>query len=482
MISNGVERKIPLMKFLNEEQMASIHTATLKVLRTTGVRFLEPKARKLLADAGCQILEEDSVQFPETLVEECLARCPSSFLLKARQEEKSIRLGGDVLHFSSFPGMHTVDLDSWKSRVATHQEQNNGVIVLDALPNLHFLTPYTPYFKIEGVPPVMWILETTASQVRNTGKISRIGYQKESEIFAIQMAQALNMDFLCSVFASSPLTYYGETIQALFRFVEAGYPIHITSGGVMGGSLPATISGATVAHNAELMAGIVLIQLLRPGHGVVVNTFVNPMNMQTGNPSFGTIESSLHSVLFNQMWRKYGLPINNCLSGCVNSKRADYQCGYEKAMPALVSAISGANGVHLHGGIHAELTYHPVQSILDDDLAGAIGRFVRGVTADAESLAVDIISQVGPIPGHFLGHEHTRKFWRQEQFMPRVADRSPLSDLDSDEHDALANAKRRYMEILEQHQIQALDENKAREIQRILNDAERYYRENGELG
>jgi trimethylamine--corrinoid protein Co-methyltransferase len=482
MIAQGFERKIPLLQFLTEEQAESIHAATLKVLGRTGVRFLEPRALKILEQAGCQVVAEDRVQFPEKLVEECLAKCPSSFELHARQEGKSIRLGGDLVYFSSFPGMHTVDLDTWQGRVATRQEQDDGVKVLDALPNLHFLTPYTPYFKIEGVAPVMWILETTASQVRNTGKISRIGYQKESEIFAIQMAQALGMDFLCSVFASSPLTYYGETINALVRFVEAGLPIHITSGGVMGGSLPATISGATVSHNAELMAGIVLIQLLHPGHPVAVNTFVNPMNMQTGNPSFGTMESSLHAVLFNQMWRKYGLPINNSVSGSVNSKKADYQCGYEKAMPALISAISGANGVHLHGAIHAELTYHPVQSILDDDVAGAIGRFVRGVDTDAEHLATEIISQVGPIPGHFLGQEHTRKFWRQEQYLPRVADRSPLSELDPDAHDALANAKRRFAEILERHQVHSLDEGKAREIQRILNDAERYYRDKGELG
>ncbi|MCF8106081.1 MAG: trimethylamine methyltransferase family protein [Desulfohalobiaceae bacterium] len=478
---NGFDRDIPLLQILSEERMEAVHRATLETLRNTGVRFLDSKALQVLQGAGCRIVDDERVLFPEWLVEDSLTKCPSNFLLRSREPGRSIRLGGNAVYFSSFPGMDTVDLDTWKSRRATKAEQDDGVKVLDALPNLHFLSPYTPYFQIEGVQPVMWILETVASQVRNTGKIIRIGYQKESEIFALQMAQALDMDFLCSVFATSPLTYYGETLNALYRFVEAGFPIHITSGGAIGGSLPATTAGATVVHNAELMAGIVLIQLLRPGTSVVANTFVNPMNMKTGTPSFATIESSLHAVVFNQMWRRYGLPINNSLSGCVNSKKADYQCGYEKAIPTLVSALSGANGVHLHGGIHAELTYHPVQSILDDDVAGMIGHFLRGVDINEETLAANLISQVIPGAGHFLGEEHTLKWFKQEQFFPNVADRTPLNQSGPDGPDALSNAKKRMAEILEKHRPPLLNAGKDQEIERILEEARRYYKNKGEL-
>jgi trimethylamine--corrinoid protein Co-methyltransferase len=476
----GFERKVPVFQLMSEEQFEAIHRATLQTLRSTGVRFLYDKARDVLQEAGCRVVDEDRVLFPEGLVEECIGKCPSSFLLNARDSSRSLRLGGNTIYFSAFPGMRTVDLDTWEPRVATTKEQDDGVQVLDALPSVHFLSPYTPYFELEGVPPVMWILETTASQIRNTSKIIRIGYQKESEIFAIYMAQAAGMDFLCSVFASSPLTYYSESLAALFRFVEAGFPIHITSGGVMGGTLPATIAGATVVHNAELIAGVVLIQLLRPGTGIVANSFVSPMNMNTGNPSFGTIEGSLHAVLFNQIWRRYGIPINNCLSGCVNAKKSDYQCGYEKSIPALVSALSGANGVHLHGAIHAELTYHPVQAIMDEDVAGMIGRFIQGAEIDEETIAANLIAQVGCIPGHYLDKAHTRNWWKREQFLPLVADRTPLAEWMHDKPDALANARRRMEEILADHRS-TLPEPVDGEICRILDDARQYYRKKGEL-
>ena len=482
MILQGFERKVPIYKVLSEEQVATIHAATLETLKSTGVRFLDKKAIETLRNAGCEVVDNDRVLFPEWLVEDSINKCPSSFHLQARDPSQSLQLGGNRVYFSSFPGMRTVDLDTWEPRVATHEEQDNGVKVLNSLPNLHFLTPYTPYFEIKGVPPAMCILETTASQIRNTSKISRVGYQKESERFAIQMAQAVNVDILCSVFASSPLTYYGESIQALFRFVEAGFPIHVTSGGVMGGTLPATIAGATIVHNAELIAGIVLIQLLRPGHGIVVNSFVNPMNMNTGNPSFGTIESSLHSVVFNQIWRHYDVPINNSLSGCVNSKKIDYQCGIEKSIPALISALSGANGVHLHGAIHAELTFHPVQAIVDDDVAGMIGRFLKGVQIDDETLAINLIDQVGSIPGHYLGQAHTRQWWKSEQFMPAVADRTPLNDeWAKEKNDIVTNARKHCDHILKTHEPLALSAEADKDISRILKDARKFYTKMGEI-
>ena len=39
-------------------------------------------------------------------------------------------------------------------------------------------------------------------------------------------------------------------------------------------------------------------------------------------------------------------------------------------------------------------------SILDDNVAGWIGRFLEGVTVTDDTLAIDLINQVERIPGH----------------------------------------------------------------------------------
>ena len=122
--------------------------------------------------------------------------------------------------------------------------------------------------------------------------------------------------------------------------------------------------------------------------------------MRTGSPAFGAIECSIHHIVYNQIWRSYGLPINNAIIG--SSKQPDFQNGYEESMSCLLDAISGVNVTLIHGGISQELTAHPVQAILDDDVAGMIGRVMEGAEINEETLAIDLIKEIGPIPGFYL--------------------------------------------------------------------------------
>jgi trimethylamine--corrinoid protein Co-methyltransferase len=136
----------------------------------------------------------------------------------------------------------------------------------------------------------------------------------------------------------------------------------------------------------------------------------------------------------------------------------------------------------LHGGITGELTYHPVQSILDEDIAGMIGRFIEGVKVTDETLATEVIEQVGPIPGMYLDREHTRRCWKGEQFIPKVADRLSYPEwMDMGKKDALARAKERMQEILSTHKTVPLPEDQEEDINKILNEAEKYYKEKGML-
>ncbi len=97
-------------------------------------------------------------------------------------------------------------------------------------------------------------------------------------------------------------------------------------------------------------------------------------------------------------------------------------------MSCLLDAISGVNVTLLHGGISQELTAHPVQAILGDDIAGMIGRVMEGAEVNEGTLAIDLIKEIGPIPGFYLNSEHTRKWWKKEQFIPKVADRLTYPD------------------------------------------------------
>jgi trimethylamine--corrinoid protein Co-methyltransferase len=304
----------------------------------------------------------------------------------------------------------------------------------------------------------------------------------DCEVFNIQMAQALGVELSGAATSSAPLTWGGDAVNSARRMVEAGFPVSTIDGCIMGGTGPATVAGSVTVSNAEHLAMIVLTQLLKPGQRILVGHFSAPMNMATGSPAFGDIMASTSNAIWNQMWRHYGVPCGNGSPGYVVAKTIDYQAGYEKGMAGLLSALSGANHLLLHFGVSAEISAHPVQAVLDDDIAGMIGRFIAGEEISDETMAIALIHQVGPIPGHYLNTAHTRRWWKKEQYQPKAADRLTYPDwMASGKKTALDHAKGRVEAILASHEPAPLTPNQEADLERILAEARAFYRRKGLL-
>ena len=483
MARKGFTRTIKPLEILAEDQIEVVHQATLDVLRRTGVTFQSEWALGFFEGHGCSVDRQSMrVRFPDDLIADCLHRAPSSYRVEARDPANDLVLGGSTLYFTHSAGMQTVDLDTYEPRDPTASEYVDCVKVLDALPHLDFLACY-PYFGYEGLPPAMAIPESVALKMRFSTKHQCTCYSRDCEVFNIQMAQAVGQEITGTLTCSPPLTWGDDAVQAARRMVEAGFPVSTVDGNVLGGTGPATPLGTVVVCNAEHLSMIALVQLLDPGHRISVGHFACPMNMMTGSPAFGQIGGSISNVIWNQMWRHYGVPCANGSPGYVDSKIIDFQAGYEKGIAALASAASGVNFMLLHLGVSAEISAHPVQAILDDDVAGIVGRFIEGEIVSEETLAVDVIEDVGPIPGHFLGTRHTREWCRREQFVPRTADRSTYPEwVAQGKKSALDHAKVRLEDILATHEPKRLSPSQEEDVRRILEEAREYYRTHDGLG
>ena len=417
------------------------------------------------------------MRIPPGLVEECLSKCPSSFHMKARDLANDLQIGGDTLYFNPSPSLRIMDLDTWEARPATKKERDNALIVLDALDNVHALACYVPYFEVEGIPPAMAQPETVAAMLRNSTKIQvGAGYQLDSEIFNMAMAKAAGTEISLICDNVAPLTIPTDGAECIFRTVEAGLPICVNGGTIMGASAPATIAGSVVVSSAQNIGGIVLAQLIRPGSRIISGEFSPALEMRSGTPAYGGIESSVHSVVFNQVWRKYGIPTATGNYGVTASKIIDFQCGYEK-MGAMAAALAGSNVILMHGAGYGEISWHPAQAVLDDDIAGRIGHFLEGTLVNEETLAIDLINEVGPIPGMYLDKAHTRQWWQKEQFIPKAADRLTYPEwMEKGKKSALDYAKDRVEEILATHKPKPLTASQDEEIERILGEARTYYK------
>jgi len=481
MALRGFLRRFKPFEIISENQVEQIHESTLDVLAEAGVKVHHEEALKVYKKGGCTVdFDSKLVRFPPALVEECLRKCPSSFRVKSRNPEHDLVLGLDHVVFFNFPGRDIVDLTTWESRPPSRQEHIDLVTVLDALPSVHFLNNY-PYFGYRGIPENMKEMEGAAIRLAHSTKVTMEIANNDIDRFTFRMAKAIGTEIFANPNASSPLTCYTDQTNACFLAAEYDLPSMIWDGATAGSTAPASTLGAIISGNAEVIPYIVLLQLLKPGARVAVANLVLPQNMKTGAPAFGDIGVSLHLAAYNQVWRRYGIPMVASASGVSNSKIIGFQLAYEKTIPSLVAAISGSSAVQIHSSVYGEISSHPVQAILDDDIAHMIGRFVEGMEMNDDSLAVDLINRVGPIPGHFLGDAHTRRWWKREQYVTRSADRLTYPEWkNGGKMNEIDYAKQRLEEILSTHKVAPpLTAGEQGEIERILQEAREYYKKTG---
>jgi trimethylamine--corrinoid protein Co-methyltransferase len=481
-MTRGFTRKFKPFDVLSASEVDALEKAVLEVLERTGLKFevQQPKALKLFDEAGCRVdFEEGIVKFPPGFVQACIRNCPSSFHVEARDPKNDLVIGGNTVYFQPGPGMWYLDLDTHEPRLPTRQEFNDAVRVYDALPNLHHFHNNSPNTSIEGVHPLLSTVETYAARARFSTKANYFSQADENDRFNIEIAKVVGAKGLFGIGSASPLCWSDDAVSAEMRAVEAGIPVISCGGSVWGASAPATMAGELVTNIAEAMGPLILAQIMDPGHPVVPGTFTFPTNMSTGAPFFCNITVALASAGFAQFWRRHRIPTQLIEAAIPNAKIMDFQSGYEKGMNALVQAQAGGSIVWIHGTVHGELTAHPVQAILDDDIAGMIGRFLEGIEVNDETLAVELIQEVGPLPGFYLDREHTRTWWRREQYIPEAADTLTLAEWrKKGRKTALDLARERMDQLVKNHEISVpLTAGQEEDIDKILQEARGYYRD-----
>jgi trimethylamine---corrinoid protein Co-methyltransferase len=480
----GFTRKFEPLRILSTTQVEHIHSATLEVLEKTGVKFESGRALKLLKGSGCKVdFETKIAKFPPSLVEESIRRAPSSFSVKARVPEDDLRISPTTLYFMPAAGAKLHDEKTGELSISTLEQNNQGVRLCDALETVDFQASYCPFFELKDVEPVMLLAESQASIARNTTRVSRGAQATDSFIWEAQIANAVGKQLIGTMEGAAPLCFPEDAINAAFEYMDNNFPIWATGGSVMGGSSPVTVAGASITNNAEVLAAITLIQCYKQGHPVLANDFVIPMDMESGNLLFGALGSGFHQMAFNQLYRDlYRIPTSNAMAAFPNAKLIDYQNAFEKTHLAMSAALSGASMIAFLGSVSQELAWSPLQAVIDNDSANIIGRYIEGFEINSDTMAIDLIDEVGPSPGSYLGKKHTRENWKKEYYVPKVFDRLSYQDWErSGKASVIDKAKDRVNLILSEYEPKPLSDDEERQLKRILDDARAYYRKNGLL-
>jgi len=475
---SGTTHWEPAVRFeiLNEAARGAIHAAALEILESTGCLVESERGLELLRRAGAKA-EGSRVRLGARLVEKALATAPRNITIGDREGRPAMELGGRRVYFGTGSDcIFTRDLETGERRKARRQDIVDFALVSEKLESISFvmsmgLPADVPGERLDFEEFAAMVLATrkplvfTALSVPGLDRIRRI-----SEAAAPSPAEhAARPHLVLYAEPVSPLKHIGLSVEKLLYCAERGLPVTYSPGSMGGGTIPITCAGAVAVSVAEILSGLVIHQLVRPGAPFIFGGAIGVLDMSTMVNAYGPPEAPQWGTALAEMGAGYGLPTWST-AGCSDAKLFDGQAAAESALTVAWAALGGANLVHDVGYLESGLTSSLPLLVASDELIAVVRRMAGPVRLSRESLAIEAMSRVGP-GGNFLADEHTLEHFREEHWFARLADRRNFQGwLEAGGADYGERCRARARELLrEPHEGQAGPE-VARRVQAILDE------------
>jgi trimethylamine--corrinoid protein Co-methyltransferase len=469
------------LKVLSEDDIRQVDSAVLAVLSEVGVRVDYRPALEVFRDSGCRVdFDRRVVLIPEEVLRRALSTAPSAFTLYGKSREWDVHVDLDRIYtIGGSCALEVLDLDGVR-RKATLQDLVDLTRLQDALENLHIMHSLVVPQDIPqpGFERIMFatVMKHTTRNFYSQGQGGR-SIRDQVEMAAViqgsveEVKRRPIFTIVCCLI--SPLVQTAERVEELMESARFGIPLYIEVDNMAGATAPVTLAGALVEECANVLCGVTLAQLVNPGCPCIFSIASGILNMTNGQYSGGAPETGLLHAATAQMARFYGLPFQGGTG--IDATVPDAQAGYERALQVLTNALAGTNFIHLSVGMMEQMLLASYeQCVIDDEVLGAAFRIARGVEVNEETLAVEVIREVGP-GGNFLAHEHTARNFRREFWFPKITNRETYPGwMAAGGKDMRQRANARAREILATHDPRPLTPEQEREIDRIAQAAQQW--------
>ena len=466
---------------LSEREIQDIHDASIAILHDTGVMVHHEGILQLLGEAGAKIDQDHRMaRLSEKLIMDSIARAGKRYVLYGRDKSRAVRFGYGELILMSSPGQFGwIDAKTSQRRPATIQDAWDAIRLGDALDNINIVGAMAQPDEVSEKYRDVFL---TGELVKATTKPTRCWVRNGAtahyilEIYRTIAGgdAALRANPMVEAFLEpiSPLQLPRDGLDIVKEFAQAGQPVSIGPMAMTSATAPATLAGTLAQENAEILAGIVVTQLLAPGTAVTYGGIPHIMDPRTSICSFGSPEQGLMALAMAQVARFYGFPIYVNV-GLTDAKLPDAQAGIEKATTMLLGVLAGADTFGHCGICGADHAGSLQWLAFDNELMNYIKRITHGFEVNAETLATDIVKLVGPA-GNFLAEPHTVEHFRQELWLSdQLWTRQSYDGWQSQGGHSFADRLLEQVSgILATHTPQPLDEALSREIDRIVKYAD----------
>jgi len=464
---------------LSDEQCRRLFAAAIEVLERTGVVYYDKESIEIMKKAGC-FVEESRVRIPGKLVERALSSAPRKVTLSnSRTGQRVMEMEGNNAYYGT--GSDTpffIDPYTQNRIPASRETVAMATKVIDALENLNFVMSLG---IVQDVPQLVYDRYQFEAMVLNTSKpivitaIDIAGYAdiiEMCEIIAGGAAELRRNPFM-TLYAEpiSPLIHSEEAAQKLVLAGKKSLPVVYTPCIMAGSTVPVTLAGAMANGLAESLSGLVLNQLTNEGNPFIMGGVFTIMDQNTTIFSYGAPEFDLMMAALGDMSNYLDIPMFGT-AGCSDSKLVDAQAAIENAISIVLSAQSGANLIHDVGYIEHGNTASLESLVMCNDLIGYARMMTKGIDVSEESLALDVIDNVGP-GGNFLMEDHTLKHFKTETWYPELFKRMIYENWVKDGKKTLTDrANEKVKDILENYTPEPLPKDVQMKIKSIIERAE----------
>jgi trimethylamine--corrinoid protein Co-methyltransferase len=470
-----------MFQILSNEDVRRIHAGSLEILNDVGIVIHHESALRTLDESGATVdHQKQTVRIPPEMAAECTRQPRGLGTLAGRSREHDLIVEPGRTYTRCVSGsIYMIESENGTRRNATSTDVENFTKLQDALENISFCggSPYP-----SDVHPSMQDICQIGIMLRNTCKHIRFQPFSGTNLeYAAALAGAVvggkeelrkRPILSCITAPSSPLRYSREQVDIIVRSGHYGLPVMLGSTPTMGASGPVTLAGSLMLQNAEILAGIVLSQVMNPGAPLSYGPRMPTMDMRTGLSTWGSVEFGLAAAAAIQVGQAYGLEID-AYGPSTDAKVLDEQAAIERTFNALLPALAGAHIINGAGVLESILSVSMEQLVIDNEMLGMMFRLLRGIQVDEETLAQDIIRKLGP-GGNYLADRHTLEHFKAEHFIPELFDRRTRAAWErAGSKNVVTTSKEAVGRILMKHRVASLDKDVTSQMDAILDDAKK---------
>ena len=301
----------------DDNELYEIHQATLNVMEQTGIFVENEEALEIFHGAGAQVDRQNTVvKIPPHVVDDAIRSAPSKIILAGRHPENDNVLESGRVFFTNFSeGVEIIDPYTGARRKPIKKDLANAAKMVDYLSDIDVCEKAV---GASDVPLEVVPLHNAEAMLVNTTKHCCVGpgngyllnkLVKMAAVIASDRQELKARPILsfttCPV---SPLQLIEECCEIIIESARTGSVVNILSMAMAGGTSPVTLAGTLVTHNAEVLGGITLNQLVSKGAPVIYGSSTTAMDLRFGSASVGTPECAIISGAVARLARYYALP------------------------------------------------------------------------------------------------------------------------------------------------------------------------------